>query len=104
MNDYYIAVLAIIGFVIVAIASWTWTINRSRSMLDQWAADNGLSILQAEMRFLRTSPYLFRHAKGQTVHYVTVRDVAGHVRHAYVRCGGWFAGLLSNAVNVDWQD
>jgi hypothetical protein len=103
MNDF-VAVFAIVGVVIVMIASWTWTINRSRSMLDQWAAENGLSILQAEMRFLRLGPFFFRHARGQTVHYVTVRDVAGSIRHAYVRCGGWFAGLISNTVNVKWED
>ena len=38
------------------------------------------------------------------IYYVTVRDSAGRTRHAWVRCGGYFLGMLSDNMDVRWED
>ena len=97
-------VLLIIPFVAVALLLFSWRCRRSRSMLDDWARAGGLQLLSCERRYLRSGPFFFRHAKGQEIFYITVRDREGEVRRAYVRCGGWFLGLLTDKVTVEWQD
>jgi hypothetical protein len=96
--------LIFIPFVALAVLCFVWHISRSRSMLDDWARAGGLQLLSSERRYLRTGPFFFRHAKGQEIFYVTVRTPTGEIRRAYVRCGGWFLGLLSDAVTVEWDD
>ena len=97
-----------IGFVflivaLIAIASFALRISRSQTIIDRWAEANGFRVLNVEQRFLRTGPFFFRHNKGQTVYHVTVQDSEGRTRSGYVRCGGWFAGLLSDAARVEWD-
>jgi hypothetical protein len=35
---------------------------------------------------------------------VTVKDHRGRVRRAWVRCGGWFLGMMSDHMDVEWDD
>ena len=97
------AALLFIVFVIVALLVMWWHFSRSSDMLEQWARDNGMELIEAERRFLRRGTYWWRTARGQEVFRVTVRDNSGQVRRGYVRVGGWFMGLLSNQVDVEWD-
>jgi hypothetical protein len=99
-TPYFVILLV----VLVAAGSFAWQFGRSRNIIEEWAAGQGLTLLGSEYRPLRMGPFFFRHGKNQTVYYVTVRDQLGRIRHAYVRCGGWFMGLLSDAVAVEWAD
>ena len=50
-------------------------------------------------------PVLFwTSSRGQTVYCVTVEDEQGNQRHGWVRCGSWLFGLLSDNVDVRWED
>ena len=102
--EQLIPILAVPLVIVIAIYGIVWRFNRSRSILDRWASGQGIEVLNAEYRVLRTGPFFFRHDENQTVYYVTIRDQVGNVRHAYLRCGGWFLGLLSDAVAVEWVD
>ena len=73
---------------------------RSRSLLQSWAMDNGYKIVQSEFRFFRKGPFFWTSSKAQTVYYVTVRADQGETRSGWVRCGGWWFGLMSSKTEV----
>jgi hypothetical protein len=104
MNDIGIVFVFLFVMAVIAIASFAWRTSRSQTIIDRWAAANGFRVLSAEQRFLRTGPFFFRHDKRQTVYHVTVQDSTGRTRSGYIRCGGWFAGLLSDTARVEWDD
>ena len=49
-------------------------------------------------------PFFLTTSEGQMVYYVTVEDRDGRVRRARVHCGGWFLGMMSDHVDVEWVD
>src|SRR4051812_45417745 len=88
--------------VLVIFVMW-WHFDRSNSLLRQWAANNGYHIVRQEYRHLRKDPFFWTSTKGQTVYHVTVEDSTGSRRSGWVRCGGWWLGLLSDHVEVRWD-
>ena len=97
-------VTALTGVIIVAVVFAVWNLSRSRSLLDQWAEQNGFEIIHSELRSLRRGPFLLTTTKGQTVYYVTVRDINGVEHCGWVRCGGALLGLLSDKTEVRWVE
>ena len=95
-----ILVLVMLGCVL---ALWGWHFSRSRKMVEQWARANGMELIEAERRFFRRGPFWWRTGKGQAVFRVTVRNGSGQVQHSYIRVGGFFLGLLSDQVTVEWD-
>jgi hypothetical protein len=93
-----IAVLAFVGFML-----W-WRFSRSDHLLKDWADKNSYRIVRSEYRYVWKGPFFWTSSRGQTVYYVTVEDVQGNQRHGWVRCGSWLFGLLSDNVEVRWQD
>jgi hypothetical protein len=81
-----------------------WHFSRSRSLLEQWAADNGFELLRSEYRTLRRGPFFWTTSRGQTVYYMEVRDHQGRTRTGWVRCGSWWWGLMSDKVEVRWEE
>ena len=100
MNDAFILFVAFAVFVVVLIV---WHFSRSRSLLEQWAQKNGFRIIHQEYRTFFRGPFFWTTSKGQTVYYVAVEDREGNRRNGWVRCGGWFLGLLSDKVDVRWE-
>jgi hypothetical protein len=96
--------LFIFGMIVLVILVYVWHFSKSRSLLDQWASDNGYDLLRREYRVLRRGPFFWSTSRGQTVYYVEVRDRQGHIRSGWVRCGSWWIGLLSDKVEVRWED
>ncbi len=97
-------VLLIPVFVALVVLSLTWHFGRSQSLLDMWAAENGYHIIRKEYRNFFRGPFYWTTSKGQTVYYVTVQDKAGRRRSGWVRCGGWWLGLLTDYVEVRWDE
>jgi hypothetical protein len=81
-----------------------WRISRSRSLLKQWGDENGFDILQSEYRNLFRGPFSLTTSRGQTVYYVRVRDNEGKEHSGWIRCGGWIMGLVTDKVEVRWED
>ena len=103
--ELLIPILFVIIFIVgLAVLSIICHISRSNSLLEQWAQRNGFQIIRQEYRHFLRGPFSWTTSKGQTVYHVTVEDSHGHRRHGWVRCGGWFLGLLSNHVDVRWED
>jgi hypothetical protein len=94
-----VAVVVVIGSVTLV-----WHFSRSGFLLRQWAEQNGYQLIDQEYRTFFRGPFFMTTAKGQTVYYVTVEDRVGRRRKGWVRCGGWFLGLLSDNVEVLWDD
>ena len=95
-----VLIIPLIGLIIALVI---WTRRRSRVLLEQWAADNGFTILSREHRYLRRGPYLWTTGKGQDVYYIEVQDTGGTTRSGFVRCGGYWSGMLSDKVTVAWD-
>ena len=91
-------------FVAAIILSICWRFSRSQSLLKQWANQNQYKILKSENRNIFRGPYFLRSSEGQTVYHVTLQDTTGRIRSGWVRCGGWWAGLFTNKVDVKWED
>ena len=94
----------ILLFVGLGIAGLVWHFSRSRSLLEQWASENGYTILHREYRNLFRGPFFWTSSKTQTVYYVQVRDRDGNVRTGWVRCGSWWLGLMSDKTEVRWEN
>jgi hypothetical protein len=102
MEGYFgIAAFAVI--VVLAILSMVWRFRRADSLLLQWADRHGYRIINQEYRSFLKGPFFWTSSKGQMVYYVTVKDSEGNIRRGWVRCGGWFIGMLSDHVDVSWD-
>jgi hypothetical protein len=99
-----IGVAPILFFVVVGGVFIAWHFSRSKSLLQKWATSNEYEILHSELRELRRGPFLWTGSGKQTVYYVRVRSRDGHERSAWVRCGGFWSGLLSDKTEVRWDD
>ena len=91
------------GVILVFLLIW-WHFSRSGSLLHQWAEHNGYRLVSQEYRHFFKGPFFWTSSKGQTVYHVTVEDSQGNRRSGWVRCGGWFFGLLSDNVEVRWEN
>lgn len=81
-----------------------WRMSRAQSVLEQWASQNGYEIVESERRILRRGSFWWRTGKGQKVYRVRIVDRTGRQRSGYVRCGGMFLGMMSDAADVEWDD
>ena len=102
MDEPVIGVLVmvvLVGFVAFII---TIQIRRAQTLLKGWAEENGYEVLDSEHRLFRKGPYIWS-GRGQAVYRVWVRDRGGVERLGWVRCGSWFAGLLSDKVESQWD-
>ena len=97
-------VVLFVVVVAIMLGSITWHFSRSRSVLEQWADEQGLEILHSDYRHVFRGPFFWTTGKGQTVYFVRVRDKKGVERSGWVRCGGWFWGLMTDAAEVKWED
>jgi hypothetical protein len=91
----------IVFFVVITIL---WRTRRATGMVESWAQEEGLELLDYQRRSLFRGPFFFRTSENQEVYYVTVRDPQGRTRHAYLRCGSWIGGLWSNRITAEWED
>jgi hypothetical protein len=103
--DSLLPVFAIAGLAVFAGLALWWQFSRSRSLLEQWAERNGYHILSRRYRSFFKGPFFWTSSRGQAVYHVTVEEKeGGRRRSGWVRCGGWFLGLLSDNVEVQWDD
>jgi hypothetical protein len=78
-------------------------ITRSQKLLKRWADENRYEFLHVEHRMFRKGPFAFS-SRGQSVYRVEVRDEQGIERKGWVRCGSWWAGVLSDQVEARWDE
>ena len=81
-----------------------WDYRRSLAILGEWASRNGYTIVSAERRYFSKGPFFWTTSRSQVVFRVQVQDASGYVRNGWVRCGSWWLGLMSDQVEVRWDD
>lgn len=91
------------AFAVLAVLAIVLHFGRSGSLLQQWAMKNDYQIIRQEYRSFFKGPFFWTSTRGQTVYYVVVEDSDGNRRSGWVRCGGWWLGLLSDNVEVRWE-
>jgi hypothetical protein len=97
-------VLIPVLFIAFAVGSIWWSRTRGLSLLENWARGQGYEILTREECWFFRGPYFWSTSKGQKVYKVSLKDLDGHVRTGFVRCGGYWLGMLSDDVDVRWDD
>jgi hypothetical protein len=93
---FFFAILA------VAAASVFYRQSRISALLDSWASRNGLAIVKRTYGLFRQGPF-FLTLGHQVVYRLVVRDSGGVERGCWVRLGSFFMGLLSDDVEVRWE-
>ncbi len=96
-------VFVICGFALVFFCSIKWSSNRSAIIIENWAIRNGFRVLGKQFSFWK-GPYFFRSSKNQTVYRIQICDAQGRVRTGWVRCGSWAWGLMSDSIDVRWDE
>jgi hypothetical protein len=97
----------ILGGILLAavfILGIVWSKSRGASMLESWARTQGYELLSYGERWFFRGPFFWGTSEGQKVYKVTMRDLDGRVRTAYARCGGFWLGLWTDAVELRWDD
>lgn len=100
-NIFIIAWLICMSLIMIATLRWErW---RSEQLIDRWAREHNYQLIERTYLWFSRGPFFWRSSKGQTVYYVTLLDDQGNMRRAWVRCGGWFLGLWSDKIAVEWD-
>jgi hypothetical protein len=102
--DTLVDSVIIMATLIAAVAGLVWHSRRSRTLLERWAERNGYRIIDADYRNFFRGPFFWSTTKGQTVYRVTLQIGVGIVRRGFVRCGSRRLGLLSDRVEVRWDE
>ncbi len=90
-------------FVIFVIGMMIWHYSRAEEIVTRWARENGYEIVSSGRCWFWKGPF-FWSSKSQEVYYVTVRTPDDQLRRGWVRCGGWFLGVLSDQAEVRWDE
>ena len=104
MNDQTHELVCFLGIAILGGVSFWWHTKRSLDLLHLWIRENNLTLVKSERRMMDRGPFTGRTGKGQEIFYVTVKAETDQERNAYVRCGSFWFGLLSDNVDVEWDD
>ena len=91
--------LVILAFCVVALI---FRQKRVDTLLDSWAAANGVEIIDRTLGLFRRGPFFFTLGH-QVVYHLVVRDRIGVERGCWVRLGSFFMGLLSDKVEARWE-
>ena len=97
-------ILIFIIFIAAAFALWCWHYRRANTLLEEWAARNDYHIVSREYRWFRRGRFFWFTGRGQIVFHVEIVDSEGLLRSGLVRVGGFFLGMMSNNVEVAWDD
>ncbi len=82
----------------------TYHKNSGSREVEKWATIEGLEILSSEYRWVKRGPYFINSSNQQRIFYVTVRDKAGNIKRCWVKVGGFFFGLLSDKIDISWEN
>ncbi len=99
MNELLALSLALM----VSLAFYTRGNQKARSLVEAWAAAEGLELRSCSQSLFGGS-FWWKRSKVQRVYRVSVRDSANRTRRADVKCGGVITGMFSDNLDVRWLD
>lgn len=94
---FVFALLAVLGLL-----TTLWRRARERTILGRWAQTHAYELQQVKRGHLRRGPFQWSLG-ARPVFRVDVRDHEGRSARAWVRCGSYWLGLLSDRVDVHWD-
>lgn len=95
-----LGILAVIGLITWFNIAW---FAKAKQLIRQWASDNHYNVVSIEYRLFRKGPFTWNSSKGQLVYFVSLSTTDGP-RKAFIRCGSFWAGMLSDNVEVVWEE
>lgn len=101
-QSFQVILFILIGSAIIGLN--LWLSSKSRSLVEQWAHQHGYTLLHYERRIFFLGPFFWTTSRSQIVYYLRIRDQQGTERTGWIRCGSWMLGLLTDAVEVRWED
>ena len=100
---YTTAITIVILCIGIAIMGVAWQSFRGRKLVSRWARQHEFRLVKCEVRYLRLGTFFWTTSDKQRVYHVIVEDKSGGRLSAYVRCGSWWWGMLSDKVEVHWD-
>src|SRR5215831_10050757 len=101
-NAWLIVVLSLAG-TLFSVLSFMRRNSVALSHLEQWAQNNGYSLLEQKPVWLMPLRVFPLVSRSQKVYRIKVRDNQGEILAGWARVGGWWFGLFSNTVVVKWD-
>jgi hypothetical protein len=96
-----IPITIFLAFIALTLLAFFLVHVRGRAILRRWAEKSGIEIVNAEQRWFFKGPYFWR-SHNCVVFYGTFRGPSGANCDAYVRCGSFWWGIWSDAVDATW--
>jgi len=90
--------------VVIVVTTVVLHARRSDFILQDWATKNGYRIVSKEYRNVLRGPFFGTTGNGQTVYRVVVQDQDSNTRTGWVRFGSFWLGILSDHVDVHWDE
>ena len=83
-------------------------IANARKMIADWADKEGLNVVFAKQRYVRTGPFFYRFGNSgfrtrRHVFRITVKDREGEERCGWLRLEGWGLGVSCGDMEVIWD-
>lgn len=91
-------------FLLLIFGAIWWSSSRSQTIIEDWAQQNNYRLLESNAPLLNKGPFFWTTSKGQTVYRFTIEDQTGRTRSGWARCGSWMLGLMSEQIEVRWDD
>lgn len=76
--------------------------DKSKRLIQDWAAKNDCQVFSIQQRYWRRGPFTWTSSNTQIVCFVVLRCQQRR-RTAYIRCGGYLLGTLSDDIAVRWD-
>ena len=90
------------AFMVIIVLLMKRDLDRNRLLLDKWAAEKGLVLVEVQVRLLPGRPF-FLHAYCQLVRRIRARDKTGALRSGWVKTGSFWQGPATPRVEVWWD-
>lgn len=103
MDQHTLFTIAVVALIPLGILFEFFKRSRERRLIDGWANVHHYKILRCERRWFFFGPFMWNSSEHQTVYHVTVHDTHGKELKAFIRCGGYFSGILSSNIDVRWD-
>ena len=102
--DLWIVQIIGAGLLGLAFGLEVWRSRRSEKTIRDWARNSEYHLLMLRNVFPFAGPFFWTKSGQQTVFRVTIRDNAGAAKSAWLLCGHWWRGVLSDEIVVRWDE
>jgi hypothetical protein len=100
LGRYWVFCLIASAAVIIPI----FRIRRAHTLLLAWRVANGYEIISRKWAGFRVGPFPLAALGHQAVYRLLVRDREGKEHICWIKLGDFVVGLLSNEVEVKWEE